>query len=562
MNHILRVDLSRGTMEKTPTDPDLALAGGRSLISALAEAELDPVCHPLGSDNLLILAPGLISGTAAPTSGRLSVGVKSPLTGGIKEANAGGNAAQYLARMGYKAVTVRGLAPEGEGRILVLGRDRSELEPAEGLMGLGNYALAEKLLGRFGPQACIISCGPAGEMGLSGASVAVTDRDGRPTRHAARGGLGAVMGKRGLKAVVLDPAGLKPLSGADPAGLKEALAAYVKKLGGPERHEFMRTWGTAGITAISSARSGLPTKAYSQGSYEEEKLKNIDGDRFKELIEARGGITGHACMNGCAVRCSNVFMGPDGNYLTAGFEYETIALLGANLDLDDLDTIASLDRLCDDIGLDTIEMGGALAVLSETEHFDLGDRRRALELVREIGQGTPLGRIIGQGAATVAKVFGIDRVPAVKGQALPGHNGRALKGLGVTYATSPMGADHTAGFTLATPHSPVGQADHSRQAQINAMINDSLGLCNFADMGSAHGILAQMITALTGTRVRPEDVPAAAWEALKRERRFNRAAGLGRASDRLPGFMKKEPLPPVNTVFDVTDEELDRVFGD
>ncbi len=562
MRDILRVDLSRGVLERTPAPANLTLLGGRALISALAEKEIDPECHPLGVSNVLILAPGLLSGTAAPTAGRLSVGGKSPLTGGIKEANAGGNAAQYLARMGLKAVTFQGRFPEKEGLILVLGRDRAELEPAAGLWGLGNYALAEKLLGRFGPQACVISCGPAGEMGLSGASVAVTDREGHPTRHAARGGLGAVMGRKGLKAVVLDGAGLNPLTGARAEEFKEAVAAYAKKLGGGERHQFMRTYGTAGFTAISSARSGLPTRAYTQGSYEEEKLRNIDGARFKELIETRGGATGHACMNGCAVRCSNVFMGPDGKYLTAGFEYETIALLGANLDLDDLDTIAALDRLCDDIGLDTIEMGGALAVLSETGLFSLGDRQRALELVKEIGRGTPLGRIIGQGAATVAKVFGIDRVPAVKGQALPGHNGRALKGLGVTYATSPMGADHTAGFTLERAGSPEGQADHSRQAQIRAMISDSLGLCNFADMASSHQIMAGLVSALTGREVKPEDIPAAAWEALLRERRFNRAAGLGPADDRLPEFMRTETLPPVDTVFDVTDQELDRVFGE
>lgn len=561
MSVILRVDLTRGTMNPAPTPEAYELLGGRGLISALAEAEMDPTCHPLGPGNILILAPGLLSATAAPTSGRLSVGGKSPLTGGIKEANSGGNAAQYLARMGYKAVTFHGAAPEGEAKILILGPEGPRLEEAGDLLGLGNYALAERLLGRFGPKACILSCGPAGEMGLSGASVAVTDREGRPTRHAARGGLGAVMGRKGLKAVVLDPAGLKPLTGPDPERFKAALAGYVKALGGPERHEFMRTWGTAGVTAISSARGGLPTKAYTQGSYEEEKLKNIDGDKFKELVDKRGGATGHACMTGCGVRCSNVFIGPDGEYLTAGFEYETIALLGANLDLDDLDTIAALDRLCDDIGLDTIEMGGAMSVLSQTGEFELGDRQRAIELVKEIGQGTPLGRIVGQGAAAVARAFGIYRVPVVKGQALPGHNARALKGLGVTYATSPMGADHTAGFNIVNPLSPEGQAENSRQAQVRAMINDSLGLCSFADLGGAHQVLAELISALTGQEVAPADLPAQAWESLLRERRFNHAAGLSRADDRVPEFMKTEPLAPLGSVFDVTDEELDRVFG-
>ena len=185
--------------EKTPVPEDLALLGGRALISALAQKEIDPGCHPLGKSNVLILAPGLLSGTAAPTTGRLSVGGKSPLTGGIKEANAGGNAAQYLGRMGFKAVTFHGRFPGKEGVILVLGQDRAHFEPAEGLWGLGNYALAQNLLDRFGPQACIVSCGPAGEMGMSGASVAVTDRDGHPNQARGPGRPGRGHGPQGAQ---------------------------------------------------------------------------------------------------------------------------------------------------------------------------------------------------------------------------------------------------------------------------------------------------------------------------------------------------------------------------
>jgi aldehyde:ferredoxin oxidoreductase len=279
-------------------------------------------------------------------------------------------------------------------------------------------------------------------------------------------------------------------------------------------------------------------------------------------VAERGGTMGHACMRGCLVRCSNIFNDSEGRYLTSGLEYETLAMMGPNLDIDNLDTIAQIDFRCDDYGMDTIEIGATLGIFTETKLFRFGDGNRAIQLMDEIGQGTVLGRILGQGVTTTGKVFGIARIPAVKGQSLAAHEARAIKGLGVTYATSPQGADHTAGFVSEEPLSHEGHTERSRDAQINNVIADSLGLCQFTGLRSEYGLFARLMGALTGKTPSEEEVRRIGQEALRKERAFNLAAGIGPGQDRLPEFLRSEPLPPNQSVFDVEDDDLDRVFGE
>jgi len=561
MRQILRLNLTTGTVRREPLAREMALLGGRGLLDAILTAEVDPAGHPLGPGNKLILAPGLFAGTSLPTSSRLSVGGKSPLTGGIKEANVGGNAGQVLARMGLAALVAEGQAGEGTCRVLFVGPQGTELEDRPELKMKGNYETAAALRQRYGEEAVVVSIGPCGEMGMAAASVAVTDLEGRPCRHAGRGGLGAVMGSRGLKAVVLDPAGLKMIKGERPEEFARAAKAYSQQVAQGARNPFWRDYGTPGIIDAASGRGSLPTRYFREGSYD--KRAGINGQRFKELIDERGGQTGQPCMSGCLVRCSNVFNDAEGEYLTSGLEYETICLLGSNLDIDDLDTVARLDFLCDDYGLDTIETGAALGALSQTELFSLGDGPGAIELVHQIGRGTVLGRVLGQGAAVVGRVFGLTRVAAVKGQSIPAHAPRALKGLGVTYATSPQGADHTAGFVIEEPLSNQGQSERSRKAQLNSILADTLGICQFAEVDRTDlDLFAGLMGPLLGLEVTPEEVKVLAREALLRERDFNLAAGLGPAFDRLPEFMAVEPLPPHEEVFDVSREDLARVFGE
>ena len=554
------VDLEKGTSVRTDLDESALWIGGRALADSILFQEVPPACHPLGTRNLLVFAPGLFAGTPMPTASRMSVAGKSPLTGGIKESNVGGMAGMILAQLGIGGVVIRGISSGGHPKLLHLGKRSVELMEVPELHRLGNYQTVESLKNRFGNEVVILSIGPCGEMNMSAATIAVTDGNGRPCRHAGRGGLGGVMGSKGLKAIVIDPKGSQLRKGADPGAFAEAIKEYTKILKSSKRTAFWQENGTAGLVDVSHARGSLPTRNFTSGAYD--KKDRVNAERLKALAAQRKGMMGHACMRGCVVRCSNVFNNPQGRYLTSGLEYETIAMMGPNLDIDDLDTIAQMDFHCDDYGIDTIETGATIGVLSETDLFGFGDRERAIQLIHEIGKGTVLGRVLGQGVTTTGKVFGITRIPAVKGQSFAAHEARSLKGLGVTYATSPQGADHTAGFVAEEPFSREGHTERSRNAQINVALADSLGLCQFTGLRDDYDLFALLIAALTGKGPSAEQVRQIGREALLKERSFNQAAGIGPGQDRLPEFMRSEALAPNNTVFDVEDRDLDRVFGD
>ncbi|MBN1105777.1 MAG: aldehyde ferredoxin oxidoreductase [Deltaproteobacteria bacterium] len=560
MRTCIDVDLESERILNTGLPEGAVWLGGRALGDSILLREVPEACHPLGSSNVLVFAPGLFAGTSMPTASRLSVVGKSPLTGGIKESNVGGMGGMVLAQLGIGAVVIRGMSDKECPRLLLIRGRSAELVEAPELHHLGNYQTVDILKKRFGQDVVILSIGPCGEMKMAAATIAVTDTEGRPCRHAGRGGLGGVMGSKGLKAIVIDPEGSQLRKAVDPGVFAEAAKEYTRILRSDKKTAFWRENGTAGLIDISHARGSLPTRNFSSGVYE--KKDRLSANRLKALVVERGGTMGHACMKGCLVRCSNVFHDSEGAFLTSGLEYETIAMMGANLDIDDLDIMAQIDFRCDDYGMDTIEIGVTLGILTETELFRFGDGRRAIQLIDEIGQGTALGRVLGEGATRTGKAFGITRVPAVKGQALPAHEARALKGLGVTYATSPQGADHTAGFVAEEPLSHEGHTERSRDVQINIVIADSLGLCQFTGLRSEHGLFARLMGALTGKVPSEEDVWRIGWETLRKERAFNLAAGIGPGQDRLPEFLLSEPLPPHGTVFDVKDEDLDRVFGD
>jgi aldehyde:ferredoxin oxidoreductase len=302
----------------------------------------------------------------------------------------------------------------------------------------------------------------------------------------------------------------------------------------------------------------------------------ISGETEAELEKARGGVPTHGCHRGCVIQCSGVYMDKDGHYLTKQPEYETVWAHGANCGIDDLDAIAMLDRLDDDFGVDTIEMGATIAVAMEAGLAKFGDAEAAIRLVKEVGKGTDLGRILGNGAAVTGKVFGIERVPVVKGQAMPAYDPRAIQGIGVTYATSTMGADHTAGYAVATnilkvggyvdPLKPEGQVELSRNLQIATAAIDSTGMCLFIafavlDQPETFQALLDLLNTFYGLNLTANDVTELGKKVLKMERDFNARAGFTAKHDRLPEYFKKESLPPHNVTFQVTDEDLDRVYN-
>ena len=560
MRYRLTVDLEKQKIDRRALTEEKTWLGGRALVDNIISAEVPPTCHPLGPYNKIVMAPGLFAGTAMPSAGRMSIGAKSPLTGGIKESNVGGMAGIVLSQLSIGAIVIEGETLSDSLQTLVIRKDSAELIDASELKGLGNYDTVAALRKRFGQKVVIISIGPCGEMKMSAATVAVTDTNGRPCRHAGRGGLGAVMGSKGIKAIVIDREGTMPIKGVNAAAFSRAVKEYTKILKSSKKTAFWQENSTAGLVEVSNSQGSMPTRNFTAGSYE--KKDSINSERLKELTKQRGGSMGHPCMKGCVVRCSNVFNDKNSKYLTSGLEYETIVMMGSNLDIDDLDTIAQIDFRCDNYGMDTIEIGAALGVLTDTDLFGFGDREQALSLIDEIGQGTALGRILGQGAIITGKAFGIRRVAAVKGQALPGWCARSIKGLGVTFATSPQGADHTAGFVSEEPLSKDGHTERSRNAQINNLIADSLGLCQFTGLRAEYGLFVSLVGPLTGKTPTETDIRLIGQDALWRERTFNSRAGFGPAQDRLPEFMPTEPLPPNEAVFDVEDKDLDRVFGE
>jgi aldehyde:ferredoxin oxidoreductase len=577
MDKILRIDMGAEGGPKAAEESlgDYAGLGGRALTSAVVSKEVDPLCHPLGANNKLVIAPGLLSGTTAAVSGRISVGCKSPLTGTIKEANAGGQPSQVLARLGYAAIVLEGKPTEDTLYKVFINKDGVKITPDNNLRMLGNYELVDKIKAEYGDKIACMSIGPAGEMKMSAASVACTDMELRPTRHAARGGPGAVMGSKGVKVIVLDDTGMKVRSPKNPEKFKEATKMWVEGLKKhPVTSQGLPTYGTNVLTNVINEAGAYPTKNFMWGRFD--TCQKISGETQAETETARGGSATHGCHRGCIIQCSGTYMDKDGHYLTKQPEYETVWAHGGNCGIDDLDSIAMLDRLDDDYGLDTIEMGATIGVAMEAGLAKFGDAQAAINLVKEVGKGSPLGRILGNGAAVTGKVFGVERVPVVKGQALPAYDPRGIQGIGVTYATSTMGADHTAGYAVATnimkvggyvdPLKPEGQVELSRNLQIATAAVDATGMCLFVafavlDQPETFQALIDMINAFYGLSLTADDVTELGKSILTNERDFNTRAGFSAQHDRLPEFFKKESLPPHNLTFQVKDEELDTFFN-
>ena len=421
----------------------------------------------------------------------------------------------------------------------------------------------------------MISIGPAGEMKMSASSIAITDPEFHPSRHAGRGGVGAVMGSKGIKVIVLDDKGLKMRKPVDPENFKAANKLFVEGLRKhPVTGEGLPTYGTNVLTNVVNEAGGLPTYNFKQGQYKD--AAKISGETFAELEIQRGGKPTHGCHRGCTIRCSGVYVDKAGNYVTKQPEYETVWAHGANCGISDPDVIAKLDFMDDNIGLDTIDMGAAIGVAMDAGVIEFGDAEGAIKLVAEVGKGTPLGRILGNGTATTARAFGIERAPVVKGQAMPAYDPRAVKGMGVTYATSPMGADHTAGYAVTAnllkvggdvdPLKPEGQIELSRNLQVATAAIDTCGFCLFIafailDQEETFNAMLGVVNGMYGLSMTGDDVVELGKKILTMEREFNKKAGFNATHDRLPRYFKREELAPHNVTFDVTDKELDQVFN-
>jgi aldehyde:ferredoxin oxidoreductase len=567
MAKILRVNMSKLKANLEDLPKEYQGLGGRALTSAIICKEVPPLADPLGTENKLIFSAGILAGTSVPNSGRLSVGGKSPLTNTIKEANSGGAAAQKLVQLGFQAVVIEGSAKELTS--LKIDKNGVSFVPAASYRDLGNYGVIERLRKEFGNHIAVISIGPAGEWKLKAASVAVTTPDFH-IRVAARGGLGAVMGSKNLKAVIIDDTNGDKVELKDKAKFREASTALSKGILSHPLIGIFKELGTSCLVMMMNAYGCLATKNYSLGQFE--GAEKISGEHMVELMEKRpNGQNVHRCMDGCIINCSNIFTDEMGEMIVSGLEYETIGLVGSNCMIDDLDIIARINRVCNDIGIDTMDVGGAIAVCMEAGLLAWGDGKGALDLVKEIGKATDKGVMIGNGCKFTGEKLGVKRIPHVKGQCLAAYDPRSLKGTGVTYATSTMGADHTCGNAIPNPanpaynpSAPTGQGPVSQFLQSYFAAIDSLGLCLFAslpllDIPELQGLLVSCVSAKSGEPLDQNYLINLGTSVLKAERRFNSAVGFTAKDDRLPKFFLEEKLLPSGNVFDVPEEEIDGV---
>ncbi len=564
---VWRANVREQTLKHEPVPDSWKRLGGRGLLARILLDEVDAKCDPLGPENKLIFAPGLLVGHMLSSNDRISVGGKSPLTGGIKESNAGGRTGLHMTHMGIHALIIEGQPKEDGYWVLYLSLNEAKWAKADELVGLGVYETAQKLVGKYGDKVAIALIGPGGEMRMKAAGIQNLDKDRVPARIAARGGLGAVMGSKGLKAIVFDHAGGQKPPIADPEAFKIAQKDYTKAVMEHPQSITYRDYGTAAMAHMCDGFGGLPTRNFSSGHFEE--VDDISGETLREFLLERGKPSdpSHACMAGCTIKCSNVFGGEDGKMIVSPLEYETIGLMGSNLGIDSLDTVAHMNWQVNDLGLDSIEVGAALGVAAEAGLMQWGDGERAMALLGEIRKGTELGRTLGDGSVATGKKYGIERVPAVKGQAMSAYEPRAIKGTGVTYAVSPQGADHTAGLTIRAKVNhldPTVQKDPSLTAQLNMAGYDTIGACIFAGFGYAatpDAVIKRLLKARYGWDDLPDNIlQELGKQTIKMEREFNRRAGFTKEDDRLPKWMTEQPLPPHNAVFDVSEEVLDHIF--
>jgi aldehyde:ferredoxin oxidoreductase len=555
---ILRLDMTNLTSTFEDLPEEWTIVGGRGLSAKILSKEVTPDTDPLGPDARLVMATGPLGGTMAPSFGRMSMGAKSPLTMGIKEANVGGSAGQKLNKLDIRAVIVQGAPADGKLYYVHISKDGVTFEDAEECRGLGNYKLAETLQEKHGKKIGIISIGPAGERKYKASSIALTDKDGLPTRHAARGGLGAVMGAKGLKAVVANDEGAKTVKPNHKDSYRDAVKAWPDSLHANKSFKTFAATGTSGVLGVLSRMGSTPMLNYS--GIAPEGIENLYGENIMKDEDGRGHKM-DACMQGCMVKCSLIYNDADGNHLTSALEYETLALIGTNIGVTDPDMVSLFDRLCDDIGVDTIEVGSALGVAASVGKFAMGDAKAVEGILHEIEEGTEMGELVANGVVHTALTLDVDRVPAFGGQAIPAHDPRVGKPTGVTYYTSPMGADHTAGLKYDMENE--GAVESSLREQITNAVLDSMGLCQFAIAGETPITVTfckDLINSCYDLSITEEDIVNVGRDCLRDEVAFNKGAEFSTAHGDGPAFVRTESLPPMNMTFGVEQSEMDHIW--
>jgi len=550
LRRYLEIDLPNRSVETRELKGRDVLNAGRRLIAETLLNEGRASVEPLSDDNPLIFSAGPFAGTNFSNANRLSVGCKSPLTGGIKEANTGGTFGFALGQLEIAGFTLRGASHDWvvihipkEGEIT--------FTDASPYLGLGNFEAAKRLHAEYGEKVSLALCGPVGEYQGLLAGIGFSDTDNRPSRLAARGGVGAVMGAKKVKAIVVDKHKMPTLH--DRKKVMGAIKEYGKKLGESPAIKSLETTGTAMVADLTNHMGALPVDNFSRGaqSKDENGAFRMGGDFIREQNSARGGEISHACMPGCLIKCSNVYADADGRELVSPLEYETIGLLGTNCGLTDPDDVARLNETANDLGIDTIETGAMIAVLMEAGEAPFGDVAFMEKCLDDIRLGNERGRLLASGTARVGEHYGVERVPVIKQQAISAYDPRIIEVTAISMMVTAQGADHTTGNapTFQCHDKPVETvAAESYKMQVNSAVADSIGLCVFGRSVTDVNLhlIADAMNNAHDTDIGPDDVRALGEDTLRLEAEFNSQAGFTEEEDELPAFFHKEALEPTN----------------
>jgi aldehyde:ferredoxin oxidoreductase len=548
MRKYLHLNLNDQSVDTQQLEGEAIVRGGRYLITKTLLARGTATVDPLSADNPLIFSAGPFAGTNFSNANRTSVGCKSPLTGGIKESNAGGTFSLALGQLHLAGLTLYDAS--ANWIVIHIAKDGEvSFDPAEPYLGKGNVEAAALLHEKYGKKVSLALCGPVGEYQGLLAGIAFSDPDRRPTRLAARGGVGAVMGSKKVKAIVVDLYKMPQLH--DRKKVMHAVREYGARLREQEGVKNLNRLGTAFVADFTNYVGGLPVRNFSAGQLADTKIEpmRMGGDYIRQQNIERGGKPAHACMPGCIIECSNVYADADGNELVSPLEYETIGLLGSNCGLSDPDELARLNAIANDLGIDSIETGAMLAVLMEAGLAEFGDVDFMTRALAEIRQGTANGRLWAQGTARVGEHYKVERVPVIKKQAISAYDPRVIEVTGITMMLTAQGADHTAGNVPMMDCKGKQLSElvaASLQSQVSTAAADSLGLCVFGRSVTDTNIelVVNAINDAHGTELEPSFFENLGRETLLLEHKFNREAGFVAADDELPDFFYDEPLAP------------------
>lgn len=550
MRHYHQIDLATKTVTSEELHGEDIVRAGRYLIAkTLLEMGVANV-DPLSDQNPLIFSAGPFAGTNFSNANRVSVGCKSPLTGGVKEANGGGTFGFAMGQLHIAGFNLHNAC--SEWTIIRISKDGEiTFEDATPFMGMGNFETAAKLHEKYGKKVSLGICGPVGEYQGLTSGIAFSDVDLRPSRLAARGGVGALMGAKKVKAIVLDLN--KMPSFHDRKKVMGAVKEYKKMLDAEPAIKAFQDIGTAMVADYTNHVGGLPVKNFAVGRAvdTDKEIFKLGGDALRALNLERGGETTHACMPGCTIQCSNVFADKDGNEVVSPVEYETIGLLGTNCGLTDPDELAHLNYIANDLGVDTIELGGMIGVLMEAGQGEFGDVKFMESVLEEMRNATEKGKIYAAGTAAVGEHFNVARVPVIKRQAISAYDPRVIEVTGITMMMTAQGADHTAG-NLPQYDCKDKDANELVAASIDiqtvSATADSLGLCIFGrSVTNTHtDFIINAINEAHGIKLEESFFRQLGADAIRLENEFNKAAGFTEADDELPAFFYEEDLPPSN----------------